>query len=135
MQTIYLIYFVSIYSHKSRLSIGFAGEYLKLFHYLFMDYSPLLASEIVERHGLELRSKSDKLFIDGIYKLCRDMFTYVPKLRREQFFQLSYAVAKACMAAEIIELVKQHLMKNTKATQSHLSSVPLETASKSTFYS
>jgi hypothetical protein len=74
-----------------------------------MDFSPALACEIVEMHQMELRSKSDKLFIDGVYKLCRDVFAYVPKLRREQFFQLNYSVAKAYMAVEIIELVKKHV--------------------------
>lgn len=58
---------------------------------------------------MELSSKNDKLFIDGIYKLVRDMFSYVPKLTKDQFFQTSFAQIKALMAAEIIEQVQEKL--------------------------
>lgn len=89
------------------IEIGSPKEYLRLFHYLFLNYSPLIASEILNKHNMELASKNDKMFIDGIYKLFRDMLGYVPKLTKEQFFQMSFAQIKATMAAEVVELIQQ----------------------------
>ncbi|CAF0805314.1 unnamed protein product [Brachionus calyciflorus] len=92
------------------INLGSPREYLRLFHHAFLDYSPALASEILLKHGMELSSKNDKLFIDGIYKLVRDMFGYVPKLTKDQFFQTSFAQIKALMASEIIE----HILERFK---------------------
>lgn len=87
------------------INLGSPKEYLRLYHHIFLDYNPALAAEILNKHGMELSSKNDKLFIDGIYKLVRDMFGYVPKLTKDQFFQTSFAQIKALMASDIIELI------------------------------
>ncbi len=91
------------------MDIGSPREYLKLFHYLFMDYSPLIANEILVKHNLELNTKNDKAFIDGVYKVIRDMFAYVPKINRDQFFTKGFAQVKAHMACEIIALIQGKL--------------------------
>lgn len=88
------------------IDIGSPREYLKLYHYLFMDYSPLIANEILTKHHLELNSKNDKIFVDGVYRIMRDMFAYVPKLTREHFFSTGYAQVKALMTCEIIALIQ-----------------------------
>lgn len=100
-----------------RIDIGSPREYLKLYHYLFMDFSPLIANEILTKHNMELNSKSDKAFIDGVYKICRDMFNYVPKLTRDHFFSSGYALVKATMTIEIITLI-QGKLKSLQPTQS-----------------
>lgn len=87
------------------INLGSPKEYLRLYHHVFLDYNPALAAEILTKHGMELSSKNDKMFIDGIYKLVRDMFGYVPKLTKDQFFQTSFAQIKALMASDIIELI------------------------------
>ena len=69
--------------------------------------SPALASEILVKHNLELNGKSDKGFVDGIYKLARDMLTYVPKLTKDQFFQTSFATQKCQMTIDLIRLIQQ----------------------------
>ena len=76
-----------------------------------MDYSPVIAKEIVDKHSLELSSKNDKLFVDGIYKLARDMLNYVPKLTKEQFFQTNFTVAKCKLTSDLIECVQKKLKK------------------------
>lgn len=88
------------------MDIGSPREYLKFYHYLFLDYSPLLANEILTKHNMELNSKNDKSFIDGVYKLMRDMFNFVPKLTRDHFFIAGYAQVKAAMTCEIIALIQ-----------------------------
>ncbi len=79
---------------------------MKIYHYVFLNYSPHIASEIVNKHNLELTHKTDKYFIDGIYKLFRDMLNYTPKINKEQFIQNGFMVAKCNMCADVIELVR-----------------------------
>lgn len=100
------------------MDIGSPREYLKFYHYLFLDYSPLLANEILTKHNMELNSKNDKSFIDGVYRLMRDMFNFVPKLTRDHFFTAGYAQVKAAMTCEIIALIQGKV----KSLQPHVSS-------------
>ena len=86
---------------------GGVKEHLKIYHYIFLSFSPALASEILNKHNLELNHKSDKCFVDGIYKLARDMLTYVPKLTKDQFFQTNFATQKCQMTIDLIKLVQQ----------------------------
>lgn len=53
--------------------------------------------------------------MEGVYKLLRDMFDYVPKLTQAQFFMTSYAQVKATMAYDVISLI----VKKVKALQPH----------------
>lgn len=105
-----------------RMDIGSPREYLKFYHYLFMDYSPVIAQEILTKHNMELNSKNDKAFIDGVYKLMRDMFDYVPKLTRDHFFSTGYSQVKANMTCEIIAHIQSKL-KSQQASNSCLASV------------
>ena len=89
-----------------RLNDGGPREHLKLYHFLFLSYSPQLAAEILLKHNLELNHKSDKLFMDGVYKLVRDMLDYVPKLTKDQFFHPSFAMQKCQMATDLVKLVQ-----------------------------
>ena len=86
---------------------GGVKEHLKIYHYIFLSYSPALASEILNKHNLELTHKGDKCFVDGVYKLARDMLTYVPKLTKDQFFQTNFATQKCQMTIDLIKLVQQ----------------------------
>lgn len=120
-QSIRSIKYPSLFELKE-MDIGSPREYLKLFHYLFMDYSPLIAQEILTKHNMELNSKNDKAFIDGVYKIIRDMFAYVPKLNRDQFFTPGFAQVKAQVACEIIELIRGKLKSLQPATVSCIAS-------------
>ncbi len=79
---------------------------MKIYHYIFLNYNPHIANEILNKHNLELTHKVDKYFIDGIYKLFRDMLNYTPKINKEQFIQTGFMVAKCNMCVDIIEFVK-----------------------------
>ena len=91
------------------MDIGSPREYLKFYHYLFMDYSPLIAQEILIKHNMELNSKNDKAFMDGVYKLMRDMFDYFPKLSRDHFFSGGFSQVKADMTCDIVSLIQGKL--------------------------
>jgi hypothetical protein len=112
-----------------RVTNGSIREYLRLYHYIFLDYSPQIAAEIVNKHNIELNYRNDKAFIDGIYRLCRDMLKYAPKLNRDQFFHTGFAQAKAEMASDIIEKIKS--IQPSPSTQSSLFSTIISTSSAS----
>ena len=115
--------FFLIFSNLLRINIGSPKEYLKLYHFLFLSYNPGIANEILDKHQMELSTKNDKSFIDGVYRLLRDMFEYVPKLNKDQFFNTSYAQVKANMACDVIGLIQQRI----KQTQSSASSGVMST--------
>lgn len=75
----------------------------------------LIAAEIVNKQNMELSLKNDMVFMTSVYKLCRDMLNYVPKLTKDQFFSTGFAQAKALMAVDIIEL----LQEKAKSLQAH----------------
>lgn len=89
-----------------RIGEGSVKEYLRVYHYLFLDYNAQIASDIVSKHNVELSFANDKVFVDGVYRLCRDMLAYTPRLTKDQFFHAGFAQAKAEMAADIIEKVR-----------------------------
>jgi hypothetical protein len=80
---------------------------LKLYHYLLLEYNPLIPLEILNKHQIELNGKTDKSFIDAVYKLMRDMFNYKPLINKEQFFSTGYVELKALLACELISLMQQ----------------------------
>lgn len=105
-----------------QVSNGQPKEFLKLYQYLFCEYSPVISAEVTGKHQVELAGKEDKPFMECVYRLIRDMFDYVPKLTRDQFFTTSYAQAKATMAIEIIDLVQKKLKTPQPAGSSSSSS-------------
>lgn len=106
------------------MDIGSPREYLKFYHYLFLDYSPQLAHEILTKHNMELNSKNDKAFVDGVYKLMRDMFDYVPKLTRDHFFSTGYSQVKANMTCEIVSHIQSKLKSQQPSSSCLASSNP-----------
>jgi len=98
------------------INTGSPKEFLKIYHYLLLDYSAQIASEILNKHHMELAAKSDRQFVDGVYRLTRDLFSYVPRLSKEQFFQTSFAAVKCNMCVEICELIRSHHRQQSSAT-------------------
>ena len=50
------------------ISKGFASAYLPIYHFLFLEYSLPLASEIAAR-GIHMTAISDFKFIEAMYKV------------------------------------------------------------------
>lgn len=110
-----------------RVSDGSVKEYLRIYHYLFLDYNAQIASDIVNKHNVELSFLNDKAFVDGVYRLCRDMLGFTPRLTKDQFFHAGFAQAKAEMAAEIIDRVRS-LLPFSSTTASSFATAEKETA-------
>lgn len=86
------------------LFYGYPQEYLPLVHYLFQDYS-LSFSKYLLKRGYEMSGKSDKEFIDVVYKVLRDEFHYVPKLGKEKFFCNGYTEQKLILTCSAYQYV------------------------------
>lgn len=93
-------------SFSQNIKSGSFTEFLKIYHYLFLNYSASIAAEILNNYNETLASKTDKQFMDTIYKLCRVMLNYTPKINQTQFFHNGFTVVKCIMCTEIIELIK-----------------------------
>jgi hypothetical protein len=75
-----------------------------------LDYSSILATHFVAK-GYELYGKKDTRFLEAVYRLLLQEFTYKPQLTRNQFFNMGYAERKLIFVFDIIQLIKQ-LHKN-----------------------
>jgi centrosomal protein CEP44 len=63
------------------LSKGIASTFLPIYHYAFIDYSRQVAEQIANLN-VELFGKSDLRFIEAMYKVLRELFTYKPPITK-----------------------------------------------------
>lgn len=105
------------------VAAGSTDEFLRLYRYLFVDYSVLLADEIHRNYQMDLKKmKDDKQFIDSVYKVAEIMFNYRPELSRKNYFDknaanMNNAQAKVLMAVDIIQYIDR-VVKSLKLTSS-----------------
>ncbi|XP_064608935.1 uncharacterized protein LOC135473068 isoform X2 [Liolophura sinensis] len=92
----------------SGLSKGIPNHFLPIYHYAFTMFSAVVAEKIADM-DVELFGKSDLKFMEGVYKVLRDLFGYKPPITRDQFFSKGFAERKVIMCAEVINLIhKKH---------------------------
>jgi centrosomal protein CEP44 len=97
------------------LTKGIVSEYLPIYHYVMVSYSRPVAEQI-SNMGMELTGKTDLRFIESMYKILRELFSYKPSITKDQFFSSGFAERKVIMCTEIINLVhKRHLQLGPKA--------------------
>ena len=87
--------------------------------------------------NIELYGKTDFRFMEGIYKVLRDVFSFKPPISKQQFFSpASFVEQKVIMCTKILQLVqakskKQQTSKNSKMrVSSSLDSLERLTAPK-----
>ena len=88
----------------SSLFYGYPQEFLPLLHYVFQHYSISFTKHLLKR-GYEMSGKSDKQFIDVVYKVLRDEFEYVPRLSKEKFFSNGYTEQKLILTSSAYQYV------------------------------
>lgn len=91
--------------------------FLPILHFALLSYSKYVAQFLVE-NNYELYSKSDKEFIDKIFKAMINLFNQKPTLNPRQFFSQGYAEAKIIFCLEVIKIVKQQHNNLVKKTYS-----------------
>lgn len=88
----------------SALFFGVPQEFLPLLHFIFQEYS-LPFTKYLLKKGHEMSGKSDKQFLDSVYKVLRDEFGYVPKLSKDRFFCNGYTEQKMIMTSNIYQFI------------------------------
>jgi len=91
------------YLNSMSLGKGDPESFLPLFHYILLDALPLVADYFASR-GYNLYGKKDSRFIECVYKLLRDEFTYKPVITKEQFFSLGFSERKIILTCDIIDM-------------------------------
>lgn len=92
-----------MYGGKKSLGKGDPESFLPLFHFILLDAYPLLADYFASK-GYNLYGKKDAKFIECVYKLLRDEFTYKPTITKEQFFSLGFSERKIILTCDIIDM-------------------------------
>lgn len=107
------------------MSQGTPTAFLPIYHYLFTSYSHAIA-EMISSSDTELFGKTDFRFIEAVYKIMRDMFSYKPLITKEQFFNAGFAERKIIMCAEVIQMIREKnrsLQPSKKPTTSAVSTI------------
>ncbi|XP_022540547.2 centrosomal protein of 44 kDa [Astyanax mexicanus] len=100
----------------NRLAKGDPFSCLPIVSYAFTSFSSAVAEHLVEQ-GIELTGKNDLSFIETVYKVLRDFFSYKPLLTKQQFLQSGFAERKAGLLCDIIGFVMEKHKKLTKGSK------------------
>jgi centrosomal protein CEP44 len=84
---------------------GDPKAYLPVLHQAFLHYSLPLSKWLAER-GYELYGRNDLRFVESVYRVLRDVFSYKPPLTKEQFLSTGFAERKLIMSTRILELCR-----------------------------
>lgn len=90
----------------SGLALGKASALLPIYHYAFTTYSCAIA-ELIAGTDTELYTKTDLRFMEGCYKILRDLFHYKPPITKEQFFNSGFVERKIIMCTEVMKLIQK----------------------------
>lgn len=106
------------------ISQGTPTAFLPIYHYVFTSYSHSVA-EFISASDTELFGKTDFRFIEAVYKIMRDLFSYKPPITKEQFFNAGYAERKIIMCSDVVQMIreKNKSLQPKKPTTSAVSTV------------
>ena len=90
------------------LANGQPQAFLPILHFVFLDYSYLLAQYLAER-DYELYAKTDLRFVEVVYRILRNEFSFKPQLTKEQFLTTGFAEQKIILLCTILKLCQDKL--------------------------
>ncbi|XP_056591390.1 centrosomal protein of 44 kDa [Triplophysa dalaica] len=99
-----------------RLAVGDPSACLPLVSYALSSYSASVAEHLVD-YGVELTGMNDLRFIENVYKVLRDIFSYKPLLNKQQFLQSGFAERKVSILCDVIGLVINKHKELTKESR------------------
>ncbi|XP_052402340.1 centrosomal protein of 44 kDa-like [Carassius gibelio] len=99
-----------------RLAVGDPSACLPIVSFAFTSFSPSLTERLVD-YGVELTGLNDLRFIENVYKVLRDVFSYKPLLTKQQFLQFGFAERKVIILCDIIGLVLNKHKELTKESK------------------
>lgn len=84
-------------------------------HSALVQYSLPLAEWLLMQ-GYSLYGKSDLKFIEGVYRVLRQVFSYRPKLTREQFLAKGYTERKVMLTCDLLLLCQAKHIQLTSSS-------------------
>ncbi|XP_052457017.1 centrosomal protein of 44 kDa isoform X4 [Carassius gibelio] len=98
------------------LAVGDPSACLPVVSFAFTSFSPSLTEHLVD-YGVELTGMNDLRFIENVYKVLREVFSYKPLLTKQQFLQFGFAERKVLILCDIIGLVLNKHKELTKESK------------------
>lgn len=92
---------------------GDPRQYLPIFNYLLLEYSPLVSKSLLEKE-YEFYSKNDKDFVKTIIICLINYFGYKPSISCEQFFREGFAESKIGFTIDFIGFIIKEKDKLSK---------------------
>ncbi|KAH3755953.1 Centrosomal protein of 44 kDa [Pelomyxa schiedti] len=100
------------------LQTGMPSAHLPLLHFAVVDYSGVLSRYAFDK-GYALVAKTDKRFVESLFRFLREELDYRPQLTLVQFFSTGFAERKLILLFDVIKLcMTKHeaLMKQARAS-------------------
>lgn len=85
---------------------GIPSAFLPIMHHVFLDYSHDLASYFSNKN-YELYASTDLRFMESIYKILMQEFSYKPNLTKEQFLALGFAERKIILLTKLVQFCRE----------------------------
>ena len=108
------------YFNRENLLNGDVDEYIPILKYIFIESSRVVAKYINDLDYKLYGTINNDKFIEKIWKICRNVFNYYPKLTSYQFLSLGFAERKLITICDIIKLsmnLHNKLCKTLKANK------------------
>lgn len=80
-----------------------------IYKYIFSQYSPVITEEVQLRLGFDLSSRVHSRFLEGLYRVLRDIYQYKPPITKEQLCANGFVERKIMMCTEVVKMVQNHL--------------------------
>lgn len=97
--------YASLWNEKSIMS-GDPGMYLRLLHFIFIEYSPQVKNWLIE-NGYTLQTATDLAFVQQIYKLLQNSMNYRPKITVDNFFKTKFALQKLNLSYDVAKMIQE----------------------------
>ncbi|XP_002733548.1 uncharacterized protein LOC100366350 [Saccoglossus kowalevskii] len=101
---------------------GRLTSFLPLWHFAFLKYS-LPVAEFISSKNFELFGKSDLRFVEIAFRVLRDLFSYKPKLTKDQMMTNGFTERKIIITYDILNLIKakhQELERKSRKPKTNL---------------
>ncbi|XP_014780183.1 uncharacterized protein LOC106876223 [Octopus bimaculoides] len=96
---------------------GTLDIYLAVYGYVFSSFNCEFSKAIAER-GLELYGKTNKHFVDNLYRIVRDVLCYKPPITKNMFLiDRAFIEMKMIMCTHILDLVLQKCKEFSTVTR------------------
>ena len=100
----------------SALTHGIPSAFLPIMHHVLLDYSHELASYFVNKN-YDLYGRTDLRFVETVFKILRQEFSYKPSLTKEQFLALGFAERKIILLTDVAKICREKNKSFLKKTR------------------